>query len=177
MIVLELLLGLLVRFLAVAPFILLFWWLRQSAKKETPRQNGAVLEFPVSKHFRILFRLVVLALTAFILLVSAHALRSGGLYAILIPLSVLIAILAASPRPVTLEDRGIRQRNWFGTGREITWAQLGEMHRGRRTGATYIRNKEGGRITFSPLLVSQSIFEKEVRSRKRQSFGRDEHAS
>jgi uncharacterized Tic20 family protein len=175
MIVLELFFGLLIRFLAVAPFILLFWWMRRTAKKETPRQNSAALEFPVSRRFRILLLVVIVALVALILLTLSYTFRRGGLYAMFIPMSVLIAILAASPMPVTLDESGIRQGHWLGGEREIPWAEIASMKRGPSTGCTYIKSRKGGvRISFSPLLVGQSRFEHEVRARRHQISDEDE---
>ena len=38
------------------------------------------------------------------------------------------------------------------------------MRRGRNTGTTYVKSRNGGRpVSFSPLLVGQSRFEREVR--------------
>lgn len=164
--VFELFSALLIRLLAVVPFVLLFWWLRRSAGKECPRENGRTLEFSLSPRFRVLLRIVTLALTAFSFLLLTYTLHSGGLYAVLIPVFVLIAILVASPGQVTLDDSGIRQHRRFGVDREIGWAEIASIKRGPRTGATYVKSKGGGRpISFSPLLVGQTRFESEVRAR------------
>jgi uncharacterized Tic20 family protein len=113
-------LGLLAAFSPIIFFMALFWWLRRSAGKSEPIQNGAVLEFQVSSGLHILLRVVLIALVAFTFLVLGEALRSGGesWYGLLIPLSVLAALTAASPKPVILDNNNIRQRRWsFGSGR------------------------------------------------------------
>jgi uncharacterized Tic20 family protein len=159
--------ALLLRFLFVAPFMLLFWWLRRSARKHKPKEENGVLEFTLAPGMRILISIVVVALLGFSALAWVASLSQGGVwYVVLIPLSVLAAILLAWPRTVVLDHNGIRQRLWLMGDREVGWSDIAWMKRGRRTEATYVKSKQGGRpISFSPLLVSQSLFEKEVRAR------------
>jgi hypothetical protein len=107
----------------------------------------------------------LLALGAFIVLVLAVSVNKGeGWYGVFIPLTVLGAILLAKPRPVVLDHNGIRQRRWLRGDREIAWDEIAWMRRGQNTGATYVKSKNGGRpISFSPVLVGQLRFEREVR--------------
>jgi hypothetical protein len=144
-----------------------FYLIKRSARKQEPRQEGSALEFIPAPGMRLLLGLVLLLLTAFTVLVLVVAFFNGeGWYAVFIPLSFLVAILIANPRPVALDHNGIRQKRWLRGDREIAWAEIGWMERGWRTGITYVRSKEGGRpISFSPLLVGQSRFEREVRAR------------
>jgi len=116
---------------------------------------------------RFLFGLVVVLLAAFSVLVLAVTVARGeGLYAVLIPLVVLLAILLARPRPVVLDHDGVRQYRWLRADREIAWNDISWMKRGRNTGVTYVRSKKGGwPISFSPLLVGQPRFERDVRAR------------
>ncbi len=159
-------LGLLVGSSPIILFMCLFSWLRRSAKKCQPRQAGAELEFFVAPGMRILLGLVLVGLVAFtvlVLAVSVH--QGGGWYGIFIPLSVLAALLIAKPRSVVLDHNGIRQQRWIRGDREVAWNQIAWVRRGRNTGATYVKSKSGGRpISFSPLLVGQSRFEREVRA-------------
>ena len=115
---------------------------------------------------RFLFGVVVVLLAAFSLLVLTFALvRGEGAYGVFIPLVVLLAILLARPRPVVLDHDGVRQHRWLRADREIAWIDIAWMKRGRNTGTTYVRSKKGGRpISFSPLLVGQPRFEREVRA-------------
>jgi len=165
-IVLELL-GVLVGFSPIIFFMCLFSWLRRSARKQEPRQEGSATEFPVASGMRFLFGLVVVLLAAFSVLVLAVTVARGeGLYAVLIPLVVLLAILLARPRPVVLDHDGVRQYRWLRADREIAWNDISWMKRGRNTGVTYVRSKKGGwPISFSPLLVGQPRFERDVRAR------------
>lgn len=164
----ALLLGaLLLPSLFVAPFMLLLWWLRRSAQKHQPKEENGVLEFTLAPGMRILISIVIIALLAFTGLVWVASLSSGGSwYVVLIPLSVLAAILLATPRTIGLDQNGIRQRHWIKRDREIAWSGIAWMRRGRNSGATYVKSSHGGRpISFSPLLVNQVRFENEVRAR------------
>jgi uncharacterized Tic20 family protein len=158
--------ALLLRALFVAPFALLFWWLRKSAKKLQPREEVAAVEFFLSPRMRILIGIVLGLLVAFTVLTLVETVGKGGsLYAALIPLSVLAAIILATPHAVMTNHNGIRQRRWFLGDRVIAWDEIAWMRRGRSTGATYIKRRSGGRpISFSPLLVGQARFEQEVRA-------------
>jgi hypothetical protein len=147
-------------------FSLLFNWLRRSAKKLHPREDGGTLEFHVAPGMRILMNLVLSALAAFTVLVLAAGLSQGGdaWYAAFFPIGGLLAILLAKPRAVVLEQHGIRQHRWIRGDREIAWKDIAWMRRGVNSGATYVKSRHGGRpVSFSPLLVGQSRFESEVR--------------
>jgi hypothetical protein len=162
------LLGLLVGSSPILFFMLLFNWLRRSAKKLTPSHEGTSITFYVSPAMRILLWIVLFLLIAFIVLVFVTSLSRGGdgWYGVFIPLAVLLAILLAMPRRVTVDHLGIRQHRWIGGDREIAWNEIAWMRQGSNTGVTYVKSKNGGRpVSFSPLLVGQSRFEHEVRAR------------
>ncbi len=90
-------------------------------------------------------------------------------YAALIPLSVLAAILLAKPRSVLTDHEGIHRGRWLRQDRVIAWNEIAWMRRGRNTGTTYVKSRNGGRpMSFSPLLVGQSRFEREVRKHARE---------
>jgi hypothetical protein len=173
--VLHQLLGLLVAISPIILLMLLFSWLRRSATKYQPREDASALEFFVAPGMRILIRLVLALLVAFTLLTLALAFSKGeGWFGIVIPLSVLVAIILAQPRPVTIDHHGIRQNRWIRRHREIAWSEIAWMRRGLSTGVTYVKSKNGGRpISFSPLLVGQSRFEREVRAHARQCSDSD----
>ena len=149
---------------------------RRSARKGEPRQEGPSLEFFLAPGMRFLLALVLVLLAAFSMLVLGVSLSRGeGWYAVFIPLAVLLAILLAYPRPVLLDHNGIRQQRWLRRDREIAWAEVAWIERGWRTGATYVKNKNGGRpISFSPLLVGQSRFEREVREHTGENGGTED---
>ena len=159
----------LLRFLFVSPFMLLFWWIRRSAKKARPREDGTTIEFSLAPRMLVLIEIVIVSLAAFTALTVWEAVRKGeGLYAPLIPLSVLAAILLAKPSTVWTDPDGIRQQRWLCGNRFIAWDEIACMKRGRNTGTTYVRSRNGGRpVSFSPLLVGQSRFERDVRKQTR----------
>jgi hypothetical protein len=159
----------LLRFLVVSPFILLFWWIHRSTGKLRPHEDGNSLEFSLAPRMRILLEIVIVLLAAFSVLVLIEATRNGqGLYAVLIPLSVLTAIFLATPRSILTDHQGIHQHRWFGQDRLIRWSEIAWMKRGRNTGATYVKSLSGGRpVSFSPLLIGQSRFEHEVKKHTR----------
>jgi hypothetical protein len=164
--------------LGASPIILLaglaifFWLIKRSAKRAEPRADGSALEFFLAPGMAFLLSLVLLLLGAFVVLVLAVSLSRGGegWYGVFIPLAVLVAIILAKPRAVLLDQNGVRQQRWLHKDREIPWAEIAWMRRGWRTGTTYVKSRNGGRpISFSPLLVGQARFEREVRAHAEQS--------
>ncbi len=161
--VLDTILAVLLGLSPIIAFTLLFNWLRRSAKRLHPREDGNTLEFFVAPGMRILINLVLLSLGAFTILVLS--LGGDGWYAGFLPLGVLLAILLLKPRAVVVEQHGIRQHRWIRGDREIAWNDIAWMRRGVNSGTTYVKSKQGGRpVLFSPLLAGQSRFEREVRS-------------
>lgn len=168
-------LGLLLALSPIFMFMGLFTWLRRSAQRHAPRQEGSALEFFVSPGMQFLLRLVLIALSAFCVLVLVTSRSGEGVYAVLIPLTVLFALLLTKPRSVILDQNGIRQPRSIWGVREIGWNEVGSVERGRNTGSIYVRSRNGGRpVSFSPLLVGQSRFERELRARTRDCFEYDE---
>jgi hypothetical protein len=145
----------------------LFWWIRRSTKKLRPRENGASVEFSLAPRMHVLIEIITVSLAAFSALITWETVRKGeGLSAALIPLSVLVAILLAESGMIRIDDEGIRQHRWLRGDRVIAWNEIAWMRRGRNTGTTYVKSRNGGRpVSFSPLLVGQSRFEREVRKR------------
>jgi hypothetical protein len=162
------LLAFLLRALMVVPFMLLFWWLRRSARNSRPREEAGLLVFPLNRRMHILIEIVVLALVAFSVLVLVQVRDSGGFYAALIPLAVLAAILLAEPKPVSTGTDGVHLHRWLRGDRVIAWHDIAWVRRGKNTGATYVKSRSGGRpISFSPLLNGQKRFESEIRKHTR----------
>ena len=161
--------AILVRILFTAPFMLLFWWLRRSARNSRPREEGGASVFSVNPRMHLLIEIVILALVAFTVLVLVETIRRGeGSYATLIPLTVLAAILLAEPRAVSTDHEGVHLHRWLREDRVIPWQDIAWLKRGKNTGATYVKSRNGGRpISFSPLLNGQGRFESEVRKHVR----------
>lgn len=114
--------ALLLRLLIVSPFVLLFWWLRRSARRLHPRENGTSVKFFLAPRMLVLIEIVIVSLTA--LLVWETVRKGAGLYPALIPLSVLAAILLAEPRTVSTDDESIRQHRWLHGDRVIAWNEI-----------------------------------------------------
>src|ERR1051326_2665548 len=94
--------------------MLLFWWIRRSARKLGPREDGTSIEFSLAPRMLVLVEIVMVSLVAFTALTVWETVRKGeGLYAALIPRSVLVAILLAEPRTVLINHEGIRQHLWL----------------------------------------------------------------
>ena len=167
------LLGLLIGFSPIIFFMCLFSWLRRSANKQEPVLAGSALEFSVGRRIQFVLRAVLSLLIAFTVLAAVTAISKGeGLYGAFIPLSVLVAMLLARPMPVILDQNGIRQQRWLRSDREMPWSNVGAMARGPNTGTIYVRGKAGGSpIRFSPLLIGQSRFEREVRAHVGRAVG------
>ena len=72
----------LLRFLFVSPFMLLFWWIRRSAKKLRPHENGTSIEFSLAPRMHVLIEIVIVSLFAFTALTVFETVRTGeGQYA------------------------------------------------------------------------------------------------
>lgn len=148
-------------------FPLLFWWLKRSARKQGPVEEGSRLEFRLASRMRWLVGTVVAALLVFTGMTAVVSFSRGeGRFAPLIPLAVLLALVASIPRSITLDHDGIHQIRWFLGERTIAWRDVAWVKRGWRTGTTYVKSKDGGRpIPFYSLMVGQTRFVREVRRR------------
>ena len=69
--------ALLLRLLVVSPFALLFWWLRRSARRLHPRENGTSVEFSLAPRMAVLIEIVIASLAAFTALTVVEAARKG----------------------------------------------------------------------------------------------------
>jgi hypothetical protein len=136
--------------LGASPIILLVWLAiffsrtERFSKIQEPRQEGSALKFFLVPRMRILIWVVQFALLAFSAALVASVPAGSSLYAVLVPLSVLAAILLAKPRAVLLDHNGIRRKRWIRGEREIAWNEIAWLRRGRNTGTTYVKSKNGG---------------------------------
>lgn len=146
---------------------IVFSLIKRSARKEEPVTNGTALEFSLACGMKTLVRSVLLALAAFTVFVLVTVLSVGASFlAVLIPLSVLIAVSLAIPRPIVLDDAGIRQQRWLLPDRQTGWAEIATFSRGQNTGRMFVWTT-AGRIAavFSPQMVAEGRFEHEIRTR------------
>lgn len=146
---------------------IVFWLVKRSARNTEPVRNGPAFEFALGRGMVLLLRLVELLLAAFTVLVFvAIVSRGGSPLAIFIPLVILAAILFATPRPVILNDDGLRQSRWPLAERQTPWSEVATVSRDPRTGKTLVWSADHNiAAVFSPQLVGQQQFEKEIRAR------------
>jgi hypothetical protein len=138
--------------LSILALPIAFWLIRRSALKQEPLTDGGALEFPITRGMRFLIDSVVIALIGFSVLILGTALIQGeGWYAVFMPLAVLLAILMATPGAVVLDHAGIRQHRWLLGDKTIAWNEIAWMRHGWRTGAIYVKSKNGGAQLRSPL--------------------------
>ena len=89
-------------------------------------------------------------------------LRSLDAAAILVPLPVAIILLP--PGRIVIGSTGIRQRRWWRRENSIPWNDVASVIRSRDDGSTIVYGKFESSITFSPFLVDQPQFDREVRA-------------
>lgn len=141
--------------------------IKRSTKTQGPLIIGSTVEFPIVSGMRLLIRLVLVLLSAFCVLVFVASLSPGGsVFVVLIPLSVLVAIILAIPRPVVIDSEGIRQGRVLLQEHRTTWNEVSSVARDEQTGRTVVRSKDGNvAAVFSPVLAGRQRFEEEIRVR------------
>jgi uncharacterized Tic20 family protein len=153
--------------LLLSPLILpiLFGRSRREARSKAPREDGEELEFFLAPSMRLMVNLVLAALFAFTILIALAAPREdGSMYALLIPLAVLVSVLLVRPVPVVVDREGIRQSRWLLPDKQIAWKDIESVAYGPNTGTTYVRSRRGGpKIRFSVFLVGRKRFKHEIR--------------
>jgi uncharacterized Tic20 family protein len=155
--------------LLLSPIVVLpvlFWWSRRTARKQMPRENGDTIEFYVTSSMRLMVRVLLFCLLAFIALMAGAGPRElGTAYALLIPFTVFGLILLVLPVPVVVDGNGIRQGRWFLPEKEIAWEDIASVAYGKNIGTTYVRSRNGGpKIRFSVFLVGRKRFMREIRA-------------
>jgi len=146
---------------------IVFWLIKRSAREAEPVRNGASFEFVLGRGLFLLLRLVELLLVAFTVMVFVAVVSTGGsLFAVLIALVVLAAILLATPRSVVVDDDGLRQSRWPLAERQTQWNEIATVSRDARIGGTLVWSTNRNlAAVFSPQLIGQQQFEKEIRAR------------
>ena len=142
----------------------MFRLLKLAAKKRNPIQRGARLEFRL---FSVTRGLIVLALVinVFFTLLTLEAVVSvpdDPFYLPLIFFVIFIGVLLASPAPIFLDESGMRQHYWWRRDKFIPWNDVVEAVHEPETDRTVVRGKWGTCISFSPLLIGQDRFEREI---------------
>src|SRR5439155_4072275 len=78
--------------------------------------------------------------------------------------AIPIAQLLALPGRVAIDSFRIRQRYWWRSEKCITWSDLASVIHNQNDGATIVYGKFSSPIVFSPYLVNQSRFDREVKA-------------
>jgi len=142
---------------------------RKSARAQSSTQNGPGIEFTLCWQGK--------AVVAFILAGCAMLLFALGTkgpvpgdprYVRLIPILILVglplAILLLLPGRITIDSEVICQRFWWGRENHIPWSDFASAIRDRNDGSTIVYRKFGSPIKFSPYLVDQLRFDREVKA-------------
>ncbi len=79
---------------------------------------------------------------------------------ILVPLP--LAILLRLPGSIILDSTGIRQRFWQRRGKHVPWKDFASVVHVSEDGSTVVYGRFQSPITFSPYLVDQTRFDREV---------------
>ncbi len=74
-----------------------------------------------------------------------------------------VAILLALPGRIVIDSSGIRQRFWWRPEKRIPWSEFASVIHDRNDGSTIVYGKFESPIAFSPYLVDQSRFDREVK--------------
>ena len=75
-----------------------------------------------------------------------------------------LAILFLLPGRVVIDPKGIRQRFWWRREKYIPWKDFASAVRDRNDGSTIVYGKFQSPIAFSPYLVDQLRFDREVKA-------------
>src|SRR5260370_2896641 len=78
--------------------------------------------------------------------------------------ALAMAILLALPGPVVIDSSGIKQRYRWRREKYIPWSDFASVIHDRDDGSTIVYGKFESPITFSPYLVDQSRFDREVKA-------------
>jgi|SRR5271166_4168909 len=140
----------------------LFGILRRSANNQQPSQQGSGLVFGLCLWMKLLLGTLSVALFLLGLLVGvALTPQDGPYFVLLIPFGLLLAIHFATPDAVATDEDGVRHIRRF-RRKAIPWSEVVEAIRNPDNGCTEVRGKWGAMISFSPYLVAQDRFEREV---------------
>jgi hypothetical protein len=146
------------------------WFLslvKRSARGQSVVQNGSEIIFPLCWQVRavVLFILAGCGLLLFGL-TSSRPIPGNPWYLKPILVSIVgglpVAILLALPGRVVIDSSGITQRFWWRPERRMPWSDFASVIHDRNDGSTIVYGKFEPPIAFSPYLVDQSRFDREV---------------
>ena len=144
--------------------------LRRSARGQSSVRNGGEIVFSLCWQMKavIVFILVGCGFLLFGVITQGRRVPGDPWYVALIPFLILVplpvAITLLSPGRIVIDSTGIRQRCWWRRENSIPWNDVASVIRSRDDGSTIVYGKFGSPITFSPYLVDQPRFDREVRA-------------
>jgi PH (Pleckstrin Homology) domain-containing protein len=142
---------------------------KRSARRQDAVQNGSQIIFPLCWQIKAaaLFSLAGCGLIDFVL-IRTKPIPGDPWYLKPILLSIVgalaVAILFALPGRVVIDPDGIRQRYWWRRDRHVPWSDFASVIRNRNDGSTIVYGKFENPIVFSPYLVDQLRFDREVKA-------------
>ncbi len=158
------------------------WFLslvKRSARGQNVVQNGSEIIFPLCWQMKavVLFILAGCGLLLFGM-VSGRPSPGDPWYLKPILVSIVgalpVAILLLLPGRVIIDSSCIRQRYWWRPEKRIPWNDFASVIHDRNDGSTIVYGKFESPIAFSPYLVDQSRFDREVKAFSQTSEIRDD---
>jgi hypothetical protein len=146
-----------------------FSLVKRSARSQSAVQNGSEIVFRPCWQMRAaaLFIVAGYGLVLFGLLISRPN-PGDPWYLRPIVASIFsalpVAILLALPGRVVIDSSGISQRFWWRSEKRIPWSEFASVIHDRNDGSTIVYGKFESPIAFSPYLVDQSRFDREVKA-------------
>lgn len=158
------------------------WFLshvKRSARRQSAGQNGSEIVFPICWQVRAAVAFILAGFGVFLFrLVSSRPIPGDPWYLKPIVVSMLgalpLAILLALPGRVVIDSFGIRQRYWWRPEKRIPWINFASVIHDRNDGSTIVFGKLESPIAFSPYLVDQMRFDREVKAFSRTYEIRDD---
>ena len=144
--------------------------LQTSARQQYPIRDGPEIRFPLCWPLKaaVVFIVAGCGFLFFTLLITSSHTHDDARYIVPILLIALVAlplaILMLLPGRVVINSAGITQRFWWRTEKRIAWTDFASAINDKGSGATIVYGKTVNPITFSPYLVDQTGFDREVKA-------------
>jgi hypothetical protein len=143
--------------------------LRKSACGQSSVQNGPGIDFPLCWQGKAVVAFILAGCGVLLIAVGAKGPVPGDpwyirLIPILILVSLPLAILLLLPGRIIIDSTGIRQRFWWRRENHIQWSDFTSVIHDQNDGSTIVYGKFGPPIAFSPYLVDQLRFDREVKA-------------
>jgi len=143
--------------------------LQRSARRQSSIRSESEIRFPPCWQMKAGAVFIVAGCgSIFVLILASPRHPSDPPYVFLFLLMVLaslpLAVLVLLPGRVAIDPTGIKQRFWWRSEKRIAWTDFASAIRDRDTGSTIVYGKFTTPITFSPYLVDQSGFDREMKA-------------